>query len=403
MKNRRQFDLVVFGAEPSGLAAAACAAKAGAVCAVVKTGFERPSTTSISDIPNFVWRQLDLHETELTPEPVSVLVSLFKDGRNIQTYASDQQTQETLTKLSASDAALWQDFKSEMQRKRTKKKSAQEQLVSSESDLEHLMMDGAATDSMASILEDYFENADLKTHLSSVAGLGFGVGGEEPGSAFALASAFGSSAWRIRNAEKLAQTLTLICERLGVEQFSSAVRRVERRDVKSINIDFELGDDIRARNVMACTLRIAHALNLKTKGDPSPLLNKDSAEAMISVKLSSAPRTPEGVADGAVYFISESPDELREARDAVLEGRTPDNPPMTFEFGDKEIIVRTPYCPRIFMSEDGPREWTGTGPPSAWQTGGSEAWAISERRAYRMYSAPMSSFTALLSWSQSIR
>jgi len=359
MKNRRQFDLVVFGAEPSGLAAAACAARTGALCAVITTGLERPANTSISDIPNFVWRQLDLHETDLTVEPVSAFVSLFKDGRKIQTHASDQQTQEVLTKLSASDGALWQDFKSEMQRKRTKTNSLHDEIIGDEGDLEHLMMDGATIESMATVLDDYFEVDELKTHLASVAGLGFGVGGEEPGSAFALASAFGQSSWRIRNAEKLSQTLTLICERLGVEQFTSAVRRIERRDAKSTDIDFELGDDIRARYVMACSSRIVNAANLKTTGDPSPLTNKDAAEAIISVKLSEAPQPPEGVAEGAVYYVAESVDEIRVAREAVLEGRTPDHPPMMFQFGDKEILVRTPYCPRIFVSEDGPREWTG--------------------------------------------
>ncbi|MEL6213862.1 MAG: hypothetical protein AAFQ96_09780, partial [Pseudomonadota bacterium] len=112
---------------------------------------------------------------------------------------------------------------------------------------------------------------------------------------------------------------------------------------------------------MASSARLAVMAGLPLAGDTAALVNFENAEAYVSVKLADQPVRPDvdGAGDNTVFFIAESPDEIRAARDAVLEGRTPENPPLTFEFSEKEIIVRTPYCPKLLASEDGPREWTG--------------------------------------------
>lgn len=357
MNNRRQFDLVVFGSEPSGLAAAACVAKAGGTCAILKTGFERPTIASVCDVPNFVWRKLNLHETDLVTEPVSAFVSLFEGGTTVQTTANDQKTQEKLSQHNSSDGALWRDFKAELSRRQSGHASQVTNINEGVPSL--LTMDGDITETMVSVLNDYFESDQLKIHLASVAGLGFGLGGEEPGSVSALGAALAKTAWRVRDADALVQKLNLVCERLGVENLSTPVRRIEARSRRVIDIDFELGDGISTQYVMACSERIARAAGLSIKNDQSVLSSKENAEALIRVKLSDQPSPPESINDDAIFFIAESVDEIRAAKDAVLEGRLPDDPPMMFEFGEKEIVVRMPYCPRIFQSENGQREWTG--------------------------------------------
>ena len=362
MKQRRQFDLVVFGAEPSGLAAAACAAKSGARCAVIKTGLEPTEVASAPHIPNFVWRQLDLQDTGLIVEPVSARVSLFEDGRSIATFPDHHRTREALLDKSPSDGALWIDFSDEMARKQRKNEKTPATICDRLADAERRpTLDSAETDPLTDILDDYFFDADLKTHLSTVAGIAFGLSGEEPGSGRALASLSMREAWPVKNGDILAMTMERVCERAGVERFSSAVRRMERVDARAIDIDFELGDDIRTRALMASSARLAVMAGLPLAGDTAALVNFENAEAYVSVKLADQPVRPDvdGAGDNTVFFIAESPDEIRAARDAVLEGRTPENPPLTFEFSEKEIIVRTPYCPKLLASEDGPREWTG--------------------------------------------
>ncbi|MEL7486821.1 MAG: FAD-binding protein, partial [Pseudomonadota bacterium] len=360
MKNRRQFDLVVFGAEPAGLAAAACAARAGAKCAVIKTGYEMGYAGAAPSVPNFVWRQLELHETGLSVAPVDALVSLFEDGRSIATFEDDRRTQDALLASHPSDGALWLDYQAELARRRAATCDQNGQFIASLSAPETLSLDSATTDSVSDILADYFESDDLKTHLSTVAGLAFSLGGEEPGSGAALASVADADAWRVRDGEILAMTLERVCERAGVERFASAVASIEQHDPRTLDIDFELGDDIRTRALMASSARVARAAGLRVKGGAS-LDDVEAAEALISVKLAEAPKPPKTDAEGEafIYYIGETEDALRDARAAVLEGRTPDEPPMSFEFSDHEIIVRTRYCPRVLHTEEGPREWTG--------------------------------------------
>ncbi len=362
MKNRRQFDLVIFGADPGGFAAAACAARAGAVCAVVKTGHELMGAGSASTVPNFVWRQLDLHETDLVVEPIEARVSLLPDGGAVASFADDQRTEDELSKASPNDGALWADFKGEMRRKHARKKLPREEIFAAlGATFAATPMDGAPTDTLDAVLDDYFDSDAIKTHLAAVAGLAFGLGGEEPGSAYALASAVDRNAWRVKDGAGLLATLERVSEKAGVEHYDARARRIVRHDARHFDVELENAEILRAGALMASSPRIAWALGLKIKGDPSPLSNRENAEAMISVKLSQEilppASAPEGVA--ATYYIMESAEEIRAARDAVLEGRIPDVAPISFELGDREILVRTSYCPKVLVSEDGPREWTG--------------------------------------------
>ncbi len=362
MKNRRHYDLVVFGAEPSGLAAAACAARSGAYCAVVKTGLEANSVTAAPAVPDFVWRSLDLHETGLKIEPVSARISLFEGRSAIATYADERQTQEAITEINAMDGALWMDLAGELAAKTKGEDVDAAALLERLSEIVPGLHDDAfAVQSLRELLDDFFESDDLKAHLSAVAGSAFAVGGEEPGSSRALAAVNDVGAWRVKNADLLCLTLERLCERLGVERIAAPLTRLERQDARMLKVEFEDQDPIRTRAFMAASLRLAYLAGLKVEGPASPMAHNDTAEATISVKLADQPMPPTNAPgdQNAIYYIAETADEIRIARDAVLEGRMPENPPLVFEFGEKEIIVRAPYCPRLIASEEGPREWTG--------------------------------------------
>lgn len=362
MKNRRHYDLVVFGAEPSGLAAAACAARAGAYCAVVKTGLEANSLAAAPAVPDFVWRNLDLHETGLAIEPVSARISLFEGRAAIATYADERQTQEAIAEVSPMDGALWSDLSSELAAKVKEEDADPVALLEGLAQImPDLHDDPFAIQSLRELLDDFFENEDVKAHLAAVAGSEFAIGGEEPGSSRALAAVNDEGAWRVKNADLLCLTLERLCERLGVERIAAPLSSLERQDGRTLKVEFEDQEPIRTRAFMASTPRLAYMAGLKVEGPVSPMSHSDTAQAIISVKLADQPSPPSDVPGDrhAIYYIAETAEEIRIARDAVLEGRMPENPPLVFEFGEKEIIVRAPYCPRLIASEDGPREWTG--------------------------------------------
>ncbi|MEM9705087.1 MAG: hypothetical protein AAF850_03310 [Pseudomonadota bacterium] len=368
MKHRRQFDLVVIGAEPCGLVAAACAAREGAACAIIETGLEAPLGPSAPAIPNFVWRRLDLHETALTVEPVSAYVSLFKNGDKFATYKNDRRTAEAVRSQDPGDGALWEDFVGEMRSHTERSLSFRDFLVDGETagaaqtaHTPHLMTDAAMTDALVTVLNDYFQNDTLKAHLAAIAGAAFAIGGEEPGSRLAASSICGDDAWRIKNAQALSETLDHLCASLGVARIMSPIESIDRQDPRTFIIDLSDGDEVRTGALMASSSRIARAAGLQIDGDPSPIFADENVEAVVTFTLSSDAEPPaqDIAGDSAIYYIAENPDEVRAARDAVLEGRTPDNPPLVIEFAGREVVVRAPYCPRMLASDEGSREWTG--------------------------------------------
>lgn len=362
MKNHRHFDLVVLGAEPCGYVAAACAARAGASCAIVTTGTERPSLFATAAIPNAIWRRLDLHEAEFSAQDVTAHISLFEDGHAVATYPNEKETIDALSVNHPGDGALWTDFRQSMKQVTAMQSDTGDDLLS-EFEEQHIpaSMQASRTDTVNTVLDDYFEQDALKAHLAAISGMTFGVGGEEPGSVFALASATDDAAWKTKNAQGIMEMLRRICEKHNVVEMTSPVRRIFKKGRGDFELAFELGDEIRASCLMTASTHVTKSLGLKSDRDLSALSVKENAEATINVKLSGKAKPPKKIENGedAIFYIAESADEIRAARDAVLEGRTPETPPLMFEFGDKEIIVRTPFCPRLIETEDGPREWTG--------------------------------------------
>ncbi|MEM9170909.1 MAG: hypothetical protein AAGC56_14810 [Pseudomonadota bacterium] len=361
MKNRRSYDLVVFGAEPAGVAAAACAARAGAKVAYIETGHEPPVDGSASSVPNFVWRRLDLHEAGLNLETVSAHVSLLPEGRAVATFESDLTTQDALAKVDKADAGLWRDFRSELEHRYAAVEDVgADPLHMADGPRPHLMTDNQSTDTLVDLLEDYFDADDVRAHLAAVAALAFNLGGEEPGSALALAASAAQGAWRVRDGAALYKALVGVAERVGAERLDEPVVGVEQTPGRGYRILFTGDEAASTRALMASSTRLARAAGFNVDGAPSPLDVGDAAEARIRLKLEETPAPPtDAGGDAPVYYVAASPDEIRAARDAVLEGRTPDRPPLMFEIGDKEVRVRAPYCPRLLSSEEGPREWTG--------------------------------------------
>jgi hypothetical protein len=187
-----------------------------------------------------------------------------------------------------------------------------------------------------------------------------GLGGDEAGSGMALAALSEPAAWRVKAKARGPSLLSVLEEAAkasGVEIFDAGVRSVDASEDKQRAMTLEDGEVLRTRTIMAASeaaaaragVRVAHAL--------APLARREGAVADVRVKFAKAPPSPTGDKD-AVFYIAESIETLSEARDAALEGRLPERPPISFEFLRDEIIVQAHYCPAVLRTEGEAREWT---------------------------------------------
>lgn len=374
MKTRRPYALAVIGAEPAGLAAAACAARAGARVAILSAGTDESAgrEPATAGIPDFVWRSLDLHESGLRARPVSACISLFEDGRMLATYPSPNRTQTALKRVSAGDHHLWPDFCDELEQlweegeTMTHCAAANGGRVSANAVLNALASPegaGAARRLSAStraLLDDYFANDDLKTHIANVALSPFGLGGDEAGSALAVASMSAPAAWRVRASGRgpsLRKALEAAATAAGVDFFGQRLKDIQATEEKTVILAFDDGETLKARCVMAASEAAAARAGLAVAHGLSPLALREGAVAEIRLRFGKTPAAPGGEQD-AVFFLADSVASLGAARDAALDGRLPERPPVSFEFGKDEIIVRAPYCPAVLRSEGEMRDWT---------------------------------------------
>ena len=370
MKQKAAFDLLIVGAEPAGFAAAACAARAGALVGLVRGAEKRPRGGSTPGVPDFVWRKLNLQDAGLDAQPVSARVSLFEDGASVATYASDRRTEEALKDAGGGDYHLWADFSAELSRLWAEGEEIARASAGGEERTQRPLLaalaaeDGAAaarrfTASTAGLLADYFVEGRLRTHLATAALSPFGLGGDEPGSALALASLREPAAWRVRSNGKgrgLAEALEGAAKAAGVEIIDSRVREiVAERRVRLVS--FDNGETVRARRLMASSVGAAARADLDIAPAFSPLARRDGAVADIRVKFQKGPQ-PLDAGKNAVYYIADSTDAIADARDAVLEGRLAERMPISFEFNKDEILVHAPYCPAFLKTENEVREWS---------------------------------------------
>ncbi|MBB5519358.1 hypothetical protein [Amphiplicatus metriothermophilus] len=374
MKQRRQFDLVIVGADAPGLAAAACAARRRADIelrvAVVRTGDEPSHGASAPGVPDFVWRQLDLHRTALQARPVEALVSVFEDGRMLATSRNGQRMKQILDEACGGIHNLYTDFSAEMRRLWNRADEIMHgeaarpfggallaALASEDSTALALSM----TQDCEALLDDYFSDEAFKTHLTSVALMPFGLGGDEPGSALALAAANAPAAWRLRAGDRepsLVKVLEDVCKAASVAIIDGAVRDIEAPDDKTRHVILSDGEALRTPIVMASRAMSEIAARLGAASAAStPMGRREGACAEARVKLA-RPADPPGGSTAAIFYAAGSIDALQAARDAALVGRLPDDPPIYFEFVRDEIHVRAPYCPAVFYTDDQPRDWS---------------------------------------------
>lgn len=372
MKIRRPYDLVVIGAEPAGLAAAACAARQGANVAVIRAAEAQGKAPTSPGIPDFVWRRLDLHESGLDAKPVGARVSLFDNGRNLATHASAKKTREALESAEIADHNLWTDFTGDISRRWSEGEEMATLAAAGRANgrpgsvLSAIASPAGTatierlTSSTRSVLDDFFANDELKTHLASVALTPFGLGGDEAGSALALAALSEPAAWRVKTKARgptLIAVLEEVARASGVEIFDAAVRLIEAGEEKHRALTLEDGEILKARNVMAASEAAAARAGVPVTHALAPLARREGAVADVRVKFAKAPPSPTGDKD-AVFYIAESIETLSEARDAAMEGRLPDRPPISFEFMRDEIVVHAPYCPAVLRTEGEARDWT---------------------------------------------
>lgn len=370
MKQRRAFDLVIIGADAPGLAAAACAARAGAEISlsvgVVRTGEESAPGPSAPGVPDFVWRRLDLQQTALSARPVPAAISLFEDGRQLSSDPDIRRTGRAFEAAGVDEAGVWSDYASLRLRAFAEADAVARRAAKGSRPLTDAVTgpDGArAALRLAAradeTLDDFFADEHLKTHLAALALMPFGIAGDEPGSAAALGAALDAGAWRITEGDRgagLMRALEDVCQSSGVVLIEGAVVAVDLVDDRSRLVNLDSGEALKAPVVMVSRAASPTAARLGAAPAFSPLARREGAGAEVRVRLA-APFAGMARAD-SICFAAGSRAALAAARDAAREGRIPDDPPIMFEIAGDEIVVHAPYLPAALYADDERREWS---------------------------------------------
>lgn len=353
MTARKPFDLVVIGADLAGLAAAAAAARAGASVAVVRLGVENFDRGPAPAPANAVWRRLDLYANGLDLAPVAAQASLAS-GRAPIVFTENRSVDERL--LADRDPRLpplWSAFIDRLSRGG----GAAPATPFDEAGADRL--DPGPYASANEALDEAFDDELLKTHFISVALAPLGLAGDEPGSARALADCAGAG-WPVRRANGRPLDLILegACASAKVEIVTGRILSLSVDDAGVWRVALDNAPEIRARAAMASSAAVADAAGLDVVDAEPALRRRAGAEATIRIRFDE-PVAVEGAPGGSVVFVADSRAEFAAARDAMLEGRLPDEPPFSFEVSDGEIVARAPFAPALIRDGDGFREWTG--------------------------------------------
>ena len=380
------FDVLIIGDDEASFCAAACAAKGGARIALArprtaeKDTIEKPLNdgAATAAVPNFIWRRLDLHEFGVSLEPVSARVTLLEDGQTVATYASERETAEKLLADGIDDGELWSDFVKDTAALKTN--GALHGHISGAAPGKKQMNGGGAagwitellndpsatrqamqlTATCRSLLEDYFVDERLRNHVAAHALSATGLGGEEPGSAFALSEYVEDDAWRMRNAadaKSLRNALLAACDKLGVVSFFGAPKPADEENQKYQEVF--IGDEaIRARYVFFASPSAAVAAGAARIGGGAALRGPQSASAVMRITMNKAMNVGKHDSD-ALFQIIDDADDLQTARDDAAIGRLPDKLPVEFEFAPNgDLIARTAYCPAAFYEDGEWRSWS---------------------------------------------
>ena len=340
MSQRAAVDLLIIGADAAGFAAAACAAKSGASVARAPTGGEAPAAGSASEPPNFIWRLLDLHLHDLQSGPAAPQTTLLEKGA-LSTSADPMRTGEALAARDPALEHLWPAFAADMKRAPAgRAPEAADRFLSANA-----------------LLDDYFADEDLKTHLVSAFVAPFGLAGDEMGSAAALAGA-GEMAHARISAKALFDALHDAATKAGVDCLSGRLQTLVRVDAKNWKTVMDNGHEARGRMAMASSVLLGEAAGLRVSCNGSPLVRRIGAEAIIRIRYDKRPSAAALRATSDFFTATDRAAILR-ARNAMIDGRIGDEPVLRFEVSGKEIIARAPYCAARLRENGDEREWTG--------------------------------------------
>ncbi len=358
------FDLLVIGDDAPSLCAAAAGAAAGATTALAATGAVTHGGPSVCDIPNFVWRRLDLQDFGLATEPVSARITLLADGETAATHRGLEDTVDALRDVDADGAALWPEMTDDMRALGETGLTVgvggcAPKALSLIDNMRALADLGRITGSGAELIEDYVNGGPLNAHINAHALAPFGLGGVEAGSAAALPEFFDEHAWRVRaksGARSIIGALRKACEHHGVAATASGVEKASADGARHNSILFKGGEKIRSRYIFFACPDAAEAAGYGGAGQGSPA---NGARAVMRIKLRDPVDPPTGDRRALFQIVDEAAD-LKKARNAALGGRMFERLPVEFEFTDKgDIVARTAYVPKRLQEEGEWRDWTG--------------------------------------------
>lgn len=358
------FDMLVVGDDAPSLCAAAAASARGASIALASTGAVTHGGPSVCDIPNFVWRRLELHEFGLETEPVSARITLRPNGEATTTCRGLEDTVAALREIDADGAALWPEMVDDMRALGETGLDAglsggapgALSLIANPRALNDL---GRIAGSGDELIEDYLGADALSTHINAHALAPFGFGGMEAGSAAAMPEFFDEDAWRVRakpGARSIIGALRKACEHYGVDAAPPGMETAHADGARYNAVAFKGGEKIRVRHIFfACP----EAAERAGYGGAPQCAPANSARAVMRIKLRDRVEPPAG--DGrALFQIVDERDDLKTARNEALSGRIHERMPVEFEFTEKgDIVIRTSYVPRRLQEEGEWRDWTG--------------------------------------------
>lgn len=368
------FDILVVGDEEPALCAAACAAKSGARIGVLKKNDARRKNfvASISAVPNFVWRRLDLQNYDLSLVPVGARVTLLNGSKTVSTHANSRDTMDALIAADIKDHLLWPDFQNEVASLNGGNYLSSAQYsgqISSRKSLAALLSDPYALDRTArmfgpcaDVLDDYFSDDALKTHLAAHALSSSGFGPKERGSAAALVNFLDEASWRVRpdkNAPSIRSILEKICQQEGVTFLSGRVTEITPASGKYLALSVGTDERFKAKYIFFATPDTARQFGAH-EHLTAPTIDA-AGHATFSVKFKLAEMVDLPVGDNAdIFQIIDDPSELQAARDKAVAGRFPEKLPVEFEFTRHgEIVARSSYLPGAFFDDGEWRGWTG--------------------------------------------
>ncbi len=368
-----QFDILIVGDDEASLAAAAAAAKAGAHIAVLRLpARKKRSPAATPAVPNFVWRRLDLQDYDLTLEPVSACVTLLKEGAPVASYLSARETAAGLEAAGLEDHLVWSDFHTDMA------------ALAEEGYLTNALFRGEAPSvrqfaaflgapqslgkaarlfgPCADMLDDYFTDAGLKTHVAAHALSPAGAGPREAGTSAALLEFLEADAWRVRtpkDSPSLRAVLERVCQDAGVVFIAEKIVAATSSSAKQVTISFANEDKIKVKTVFFATPDMAAVMGARGGACMNGLGYKGHAVFTMRFRLADEVAPPAGDVK-ALFQIVDHADDLQNARDAAVEGRLYERLPVEFEFAPNgELIARSSYLPAAFYEDGDWRGWTG--------------------------------------------